>query len=170
MKPNGMSTTPNPSRIWVVDSDSAPRITSLHGDADRPSRKWCSTTQTVLKPSLSAYWISAIPSSYVRSSASRCPYGCGFAHGLIFGWNSYSRSSFTWPPGFGSDADPGAYHLEGRRHNARLPTGTRGCGAYPADAGRASLDAVVSRRSHVTSTIAATGAPHARVVSCRLAF
>ena len=63
MKPNGISVTPKPSLICSVLSASPPRIASLHGDADRPSRKWCSTTHTVLKPSLSAYWISAIASS-----------------------------------------------------------------------------------------------------------
>ena len=62
MNPNGMRVTPKPSLILGARA-SPPRIASLQGDADRPSRKWCSTTHTVLNPSLSAWWISAMASS-----------------------------------------------------------------------------------------------------------
>ena len=63
MNPNGMRVTPKPSLICSVDSASPPRMASEQGEAERPSRKWCSTHQAVLKPSLSAYWISAMASS-----------------------------------------------------------------------------------------------------------
>ena len=63
MKPKGMRVTPNPSLICSVDRARPPRMASEQGEAERPSRKWCSTTQTVLNPSLSAYWISAMASS-----------------------------------------------------------------------------------------------------------
>ena len=58
-KPGGMSTTPKPRRMFSVICDSAPSTTSLHGTAERPSRKWCSTTHTVWNPSVSQYAISA---------------------------------------------------------------------------------------------------------------
>ncbi len=57
--PGGMNTTPKPSRMFLVAWDSAPRMTSFDGDAERISRKWCSTTQTVWKPSRSASLISS---------------------------------------------------------------------------------------------------------------
>ena len=63
MNPNGVRVTPNPSLMFWVLRASPPRIASLQDEALRPSRKWCSTTHAVLKPSLSAYWISAIASS-----------------------------------------------------------------------------------------------------------
>ena len=50
----GISATPKPSRICSVICDSAPSTTSLHGMWLRPSRKWCSTSQAVWKPFLSA--------------------------------------------------------------------------------------------------------------------
>ena len=63
MNPKGINVTPNPNLIWRVDRAKPPRMASEHGEADRPSRKWCSTTHTVLNPSWSANWICSIPSA-----------------------------------------------------------------------------------------------------------
>jgi len=54
MKLNGSSVTPKPRRICSVTWLSAPRTTSLDGECERPSRKWCSTDHTVLNPIWSA--------------------------------------------------------------------------------------------------------------------
>ena len=54
VKPNGVSVTPKPILICSVRWDRAPRTTSEDGQWLRPSRKWCSTSQTVLKPRVSA--------------------------------------------------------------------------------------------------------------------
>ena len=54
MKPKGVRVTPNPIPICSVRWESAPSTTSDEGQCDRPSRKWCSTTQQVLNPSVSA--------------------------------------------------------------------------------------------------------------------
>jgi hypothetical protein len=54
VNPNGSSVTPKPSRRFSVHWVSAPITTSGAGMWERPSRKWCSTIQTVLKPTLSA--------------------------------------------------------------------------------------------------------------------
>ena len=62
-KPGGMRLTPKPRRMFSVMVDSAPSTTSLLGQADRPSRKWCSTHHTVLKPRVSAKRISSMASS-----------------------------------------------------------------------------------------------------------
>ena len=58
----GISATPNPKRICSVHCDRAPRITSGAGEWLRPSRKWCSTCQVVLNPSLSASLICSMAS------------------------------------------------------------------------------------------------------------
>ncbi len=63
MNPNGIRVTPNPNLIWLVDRARPPSTTSEEGQAERLSRKWCSTTHTVLKPSRSASWICAMASS-----------------------------------------------------------------------------------------------------------
>ena len=63
VKPNGVSVTPKPSRRFRVVSASPPSTASGVGQAERPSRKWCSTHHTVWKPSVSANWISAMASS-----------------------------------------------------------------------------------------------------------
>src|SRR2546427_8266429 len=47
-------TTPNPKRMLVVSWLRAPKITSGHGDMEKPVRKWCSTNQTLSNPILSA--------------------------------------------------------------------------------------------------------------------
>ena len=61
--PNGINTTPNPNRRFLVVSARPPRTASGVGHAERPSRKWCSTHHTVLNPNVSANWISVIASS-----------------------------------------------------------------------------------------------------------
>src|SRR4029450_4498712 len=40
--------------MFFVSRLRAPKITSGHGDIEKPVRKWCSTNQTVSKPILSA--------------------------------------------------------------------------------------------------------------------
>jgi hypothetical protein len=82
VNPNGVRVTPKPNRICSVICDSAPNSVSGAGQCDLPSRKWCSTAQTVLKPRLSPSLICSIASRYARCSASRWPYGCGLSHGL----------------------------------------------------------------------------------------
>jgi hypothetical protein len=67
----GISVTPNPRRRFSVHWLSAPMITSGAGEWLRPSRKWCSTCQTVLNPSVSASLICSKASRYARCSASR---------------------------------------------------------------------------------------------------
>ena len=62
-KPGGMRLTPKPRRMSLVMVERAPRTTSLLGQAERPSRKWCSTHQTVSKPRVSAKRISSMASS-----------------------------------------------------------------------------------------------------------
>ena len=62
-KPGGMRLTPKPRRRFSVMVESAPSTTSLLGQAERPSRKWCSTHHTVLKPRVSAKRISSTASS-----------------------------------------------------------------------------------------------------------
>ena len=54
MNPGGQRVTPKPRRRFSVTCERAPRTTSEDGECDRPSRKWCSTDQIVLKPNLSA--------------------------------------------------------------------------------------------------------------------
>ena len=54
MKPKGVRVTPKPMPICSVRWESAPSTTSDDGQWERPSRKWCSTTQQVLKPIWSA--------------------------------------------------------------------------------------------------------------------
>jgi hypothetical protein len=54
VNPNGSSVTPKPRRRFSVAWVSAPMTTSGDGMWLRPSRKWCSTIHTVLKPILSA--------------------------------------------------------------------------------------------------------------------
>ena len=63
VKPKGQSVTPKPRRICSVTWLSAPSSTSGAGQCERPSRKWCSTAHTVLKPRRSP--------SLICSSASR---------------------------------------------------------------------------------------------------
>ena len=58
----GVSVTPKPRRIWSVICDSAARNAPFAGMCDRSMRKWCSTTQTVPNPSLSASLICSIAS------------------------------------------------------------------------------------------------------------
>ena len=52
MNPNGISVTPKPSLICSVLSARPPSIASEHGDAERPSRKWCSTHPDRVEPEL----------------------------------------------------------------------------------------------------------------------
>lgn len=54
VKPKGVSVTPNPRPMFSVTWLSAPSSTSGAGQWERPSRKWCSTAQIVLKPRESA--------------------------------------------------------------------------------------------------------------------
>ena len=64
MKPNGMSVTPKPSRMFSVDSARPPRIASeRRGRRATVAEVVLDAPTTVLKPSVSANWISAIASS-----------------------------------------------------------------------------------------------------------
>ncbi len=51
---NGVRVTPKPMPICSVTPDRYPSSTSGAGQCERPSRKWCSTAQMVLKPIVSA--------------------------------------------------------------------------------------------------------------------
>jgi hypothetical protein len=53
VKLNGASVTPKPSLMFLVSWLSAPWTASGVGQCERPSRKWCSTSHTVLNPSSS---------------------------------------------------------------------------------------------------------------------
>ena len=77
VNPYGSSVTPKPRRMFSVAWVSAPITTSGAGQCDRPSRKWCSTNQAVLKPTWSARRICSSISLYARCSRSRWAYGCG---------------------------------------------------------------------------------------------
>ena len=69
--PGGIRTTPKPSLMFSVQVARPPSTTSDEGQAERPSRKWCSTHQMVWYPNVSASFICSIPSSYTDCSAAR---------------------------------------------------------------------------------------------------